>query len=212
MSCFCLSLCLFFSPSHARRSRLIPRSLCVCRGSWRLSFFSPFPFAFGLSLAAAVRHFPRSPLPTVVLSHITHHEVVSLGFLFSTKQKTNPPPPAHHSPSMSTPAAASAAPAADAAASKPQASTEARPGKEGLADVSREVTSEVTADGMRIESNWCVNRGRQQQQAQTNAPAEQRQRRGLRGAVRCRPSGQSLLQRSQSFGTASMPPSLRAHG
>ena len=83
---------------------------------------------------------------------------------------------------MSTPAAASAAPAADAA-SKPQPSTEARPGKEGLADVSREVTSEVTADGMRIESNWCVNS--RQQQAETNAAAEQR--RGLRGGVRCRP-------------------------
>jgi hypothetical protein len=29
-----------------------------------------------------------------------------------------------------------------------------RPAKEGLADVSKEVTSETTADGMRIESNW----------------------------------------------------------
>lgn len=61
---------------------------------------------------------------------------------------------------MSTPAAASsaAAPAADAA-SKPAASSSpavenTKPAKEGLAEVNREVTSEITQDGMRIESNW----------------------------------------------------------
>lgn len=63
-------------------------------------------------------------------------------------------------PSMSTPAAsaATATPAVDAA-SKPAASSSPavennKPAKEGLADISREVTSEVTQDGMRIESNW----------------------------------------------------------
>ena len=71
--------------------------------------------------------------------------------------------PAHASASSASESvSSSAAPAADlAAASQLQqapasSSGDARPGKEGLADVSSEVTREVTDDGMRIESNWCV--------------------------------------------------------
>ena len=76
----------------------------------------------------------------------------------TNNNKAKQPTPVAPLPSMSTPAAAAAAPAADAA-SKPAASSSpavenTKPAKEGLAEVNREVTSEITQDGMRIESNW----------------------------------------------------------
>lgn len=56
---------------------------------------------------------------------------------------------------MSTPAASSAAAAADKPAAAAAASIEnSKPAKEGLDAPSKEVKSEITQDGMRIESNW----------------------------------------------------------
>ena len=87
-SCLSISIavCVHFAllpfprcfPVSCASPPLIPRSLSVCRGSPAFLFFSPFPFRLSPPLP------PLSPSPfTVVLSHITPSEVVSLGVLFS---------------------------------------------------------------------------------------------------------------------------------
>lgn len=51
---------------------------------------------------------------------------------------------------MSTPAASAAPVAADVPSTDAAAATTAKP----VGQISKEVTSEITADGMRIETNW----------------------------------------------------------
>lgn len=92
---------------------------------------------------------------------------------------------------MSTPAASSAAAAADKPAAAAAASIEnSKPAKEGLDAPSKEVKSEITQDGMRIESNWY---------AHTQPPPRTQQR--TAAAAHTAPTRTANDERTEQHGT-----------